>query len=191
MASNPSDLGRTNRALTSALHAHWQFFITEGVLLLVLGIAAIAIPPVATLAVEVLIGWLILFSGLIGLVATFRTRGAPGFGWSLVSALLGIAVGVLLLASPLRGAVTLTLVLTVFFFIEGVASIFYALEHRRELSGRWAWMLFSGLVDLLLAAAIVFGLPGTAAWAIGLLVGINLVLGGSALIAMALQARTP
>ena len=190
MATSPPDRPRLQIAVGTSLHAHWRFFLIEGIVLLVLGLAAIAIPPLATIAVELLIGWLILFSGVIGLIATVRTRGAPGFGWSLLSALLGTVVGVLLLASPLRGAVTLTLVLTVFFVVEGIASIFYALEHKRELSGRWAWMLFSGLVDLLLAGVIVLGLPGTAAWAIGLLVGINLVMGGCALIAMALEART-
>jgi uncharacterized membrane protein HdeD (DUF308 family) len=77
----------------------------------------------------------------------------------------------------------------VFFVIEGVASIMFALEHKRELSGRWGWMLPSGIVDLILATIIFAGLPGTAAWAIGLLVGINMVFGGSALIAMALRAR--
>jgi uncharacterized membrane protein HdeD (DUF308 family) len=65
----------------------------------------------------------------------------------------------------------------------------FALEHKRELSGRWGVMLVSGLVDLFLAGIIFAGLPGTAAWAIGLLIGINLVFGGSALIAMALHAR--
>ena len=84
---------------------------------------------------------------------------------------------------------SLTLILIVFFTIEGVATIMYALEHKRELSGRWGWMLASGIVDLILAAIIFVGLPGTAAWAIGLLVGINMVFGGSALIAMALHAR--
>jgi len=77
----------------------------------------------------------------------------------------------------------------VFFVIEGVASIMFALEHKRELSGRWGWMLASGIIDLILATIILTGLPGTAAWAIGLLVGINMVFGGSALIAMALHAR--
>lgn len=76
-----------------------------------------------------------------------------------------------------------------FFVIEGVASIMFALEHKRELSGRWGWMLASGIIDLILAAVILAGLPGTAAWAIGLLVGINMVFGGWALIAMALHAR--
>jgi uncharacterized membrane protein HdeD (DUF308 family) len=81
------------------------------------------------------------------------------------------------------------LVLIVFFVVEGVATIMYALDHRRELSGRWAFMLFSGVIDLGLAAIILMGLPGTAAWAIGLMVGINLIFGGSALLAMGFHAR--
>jgi uncharacterized membrane protein HdeD (DUF308 family) len=77
----------------------------------------------------------------------------------------------------------------VFFVVEGIASIMFALEHKRELSGRWGWMLTSGVIDLILASIIVSGLPGIAAWAIGMLVGINMVFGGVALIAMALHAR--
>jgi uncharacterized membrane protein HdeD (DUF308 family) len=147
------------------------------------------LPPIATFAVEILIGWLLLISGIVGLIATLRMRGAPGFWWSLLSAVLGIVAGVVLLRWPLSGALSLTLILTAFLTIEGVASIFYALEHKRELSGRWGVMLFSGIVDLILAGMIFAGLPGTAAWAIGLLIGINLVFGGAALIAMALHAR--
>ncbi len=160
-------------------------------MLLVLGILAIVVPPIATIAVEILIGWLLLVSGIVGLIATFRMRAAPGFGWSLLSAVIGIAAGIVLLLWPLSGALSLTLILTVFLTLEGVASILYALEHKRELSGRWGVMLFSGLVDLVLAAMIFAGLPATAAWAIGLLIGINLVFGGCALIAMALHARNP
>jgi uncharacterized membrane protein HdeD (DUF308 family) len=129
-------------------------------------------------------------SGVIGLIATFRMRHAPGFWWSLVSAILAIAAGVLLLRWPLSGALSLTVILTIFFVMEGVASIFYALEHKRELSGRWGMMLASGVLDLVLASIIFLGLPGTAAWAIGLLLGINLVFGGSAIISMALVARS-
>jgi uncharacterized membrane protein HdeD (DUF308 family) len=128
-------------------------------------------------------------SGIVGLISTLRMRSAPGFGWSLVSAVLGIVAGAVLLAWPLSGAFSLTLILTVFLVLEGVVSIMYALEHKRELSGRWGGMLLSGVVDLILAGIIFAGLPGTAAWAIGLLVGINMVFGGSALIAMALHAR--
>ena len=85
--------------------------------------------------------------------------------------------------------VSLTLLLIVFFIMEGVATIMYALDHKRELSGRWGLVLASGLVDLVLAAVIYAGLPGTAAWAIGLMVGINMLFGGFALIGLALHAR--
>jgi uncharacterized membrane protein HdeD (DUF308 family) len=116
-------------------------------------------------------------------------RKDPGFWWSLLSALLGIAAGIVLLVAPVSGVVSLTLILIAFFIIEGVVSIMYALDHRSDLPGGWVWMLFSGIIDLVLAAMIFAGLPGTAAWAIGLLVGINMLFGGVALIAMALHAR--
>ena len=87
------------------------------------------------------------------------------------------------------GALSLTLVLIAFFLIEGVVSIMFALDHKRELSGQWGWMLMSGLIDLVLAVMIFAGLPRTASWAVGLLVGINMIFGGTALIAMALHAR--
>jgi uncharacterized membrane protein HdeD (DUF308 family) len=124
------------------------------------------------------------------MIATFRMRQAPGFGWSLLSAILAIAAGLVLLRWPLGGALSLTLILTVFFVIEGVASIFYSFEHKRELSGRWSFMLMSGVLDLILGGFIFIGLPATAAWAIGLLLGINMVFGGWAIIAMALLARS-
>ncbi len=189
MSTNKADLDRLQSAVAGSLHAHWRQFLLEGIALLVLGLIAIIVPPIATIAVEVLIGWLLLVSGIVGLIATFRTRGTPGFGWSLLSGVIGVMAGVVLLAWPLSGAFSLTLILTVFLVLEGVVSILYALEHKRELSGRWVMMLLSGVVDLFLAGIIFAGLPGTAAWAIGLLVGINLVFGGSALIAMALHAR--
>lgn len=176
-------------AVSSTLGAHWRLFLAEGIVLFILGLAAVLIPPVATLAVAILIGWILLASGVVGLISTFRMRSAPGFGWSLVSALVAVVAGVLLLARPLSGALSLTLVLTVFLIFEGVASIMMALNHRHGFSARWTLLLVSGVVDLILAGIILMGLPGTAAWAIGLLVGINMVFGGSALIAMALHAR--
>jgi uncharacterized membrane protein HdeD (DUF308 family) len=189
MSTNKADLDRLQSAVANSLHAHWRVFLTEGIILFILGILAIVVPPIATIAVEVLVGWLLLLSGIVGLITTLRTRSAPGFWWSLLSAVIGIVAGVVLLRWPLSGALSLTLILTVFLVLEGIISILYAFEHKRELSGRWGFMLFSGIVDLCLAGIIFAGLPGTAAWAIGLLVGINLVFGGSALIAMALHAR--
>jgi uncharacterized membrane protein HdeD (DUF308 family) len=189
MSIDKNDIARVQAAVATSLHAHWKFFLIEGIVLLALGVAAIGVPPVATVAVAILIGWLVLVSGIVGLIATIRARGAPGFGWSLLSAIIGIVAGVVLLAWPLSGAFSLTVILTVFLVIEGIASIMYALDHRREHTPRWGFMLVSGVVDLVLAGMIFAGLPATAAWAIGLLVGINLVFGGVALIAMALHAR--
>ena len=184
-----SDAAAIERAVVKAIHEHWKLYLAEGIALLVLGATAILIPPLATLAVTILFGWLFLFSGVIGLVTTFWMRNAPGFWWALISAALGILAGGWLLAQPIAGALSLTLVLIAFFIIEGVASIFFALDHRRELSGQWGWMLASGIVDLVLAVMLLTGLPSTAVWALGLLVGINMVFGGIALIAMALHAR--
>lgn len=182
---------RIGRAVAGAIHAHWVLFLVEGIILVILGIVAIVVPPLATIAVTIVIGWLFLISGIVGLITTFWARHAPGFWWSLVSALIGIAAGLVLLAWPISGSVSLTLVLIAFFVIEGIASIMYAIDHRNQLSGRWGWMLFSGIIDLILAGIIFIGLPGTAAWAIGLLVGINMVFGGVAMIGMALAARHP
>jgi uncharacterized membrane protein HdeD (DUF308 family) len=190
MSANPSDLSQVRRAVSRSLHQHWLLYLIEGIVLVLLGAAAIIVPPLATLAVTILLGWVFLVSGVVGLFTTLWMRLAPGFWWSLVSALLGIVVGFMLLAMPLSGIFSLTLLLIAFFIIEGVASIMFALEHKRELSGRWGWMLVSGIIDLVLAVLIFAHLPSAAAWAIGLLVGINMVFGGSALIAMALHART-
>jgi uncharacterized membrane protein HdeD (DUF308 family) len=191
MSMDRPNADRLRSTVTASMQEHWVLFLVEGIILVILGLAAIIVPPLATLAVAIFIGWLFLISGIVGLVTTFWMRHAPGFWWSLLSAVLGIVAGVVLIGSPVSGAISLTLVLIVFFIIEGVASIMFALEHRRELSGRWGWMLASGIVDLVLAAIIFAGLPLSAAWALGLLVGINLVFGGSALVAMALHARSP
>ena len=77
------------------------------------------------------------------------------------------------------------------FLVEGIATLMYAVEHRAQLSSRWGWMLMSGIVDLILAGIIFAGLPGSATWALGLLVGINMLFGGTAMIGMALAARHP
>ena len=179
------------REVVSAIHAHWGLFLFEGVVLVLLGAAAIIVPVVATLAFTLVIGWLFLISGGVGLVTTFWMRNAPGFWWALLSAAIAIAAGIVLILWPISGTLSLTLVLIAFFVVEGIATLMYAFEHRAQLSGRWAWMLMSGIVDLILAGIIFAGLPGTAAWALGLLVGINMLFGGVAMIGMALAARSP
>jgi uncharacterized membrane protein HdeD (DUF308 family) len=185
----PQDIPNLQSKMSAAVREHWKAFLIEGILLVIFGLAAIIVPPLASLAVTILLGWLFLISGIAGLALTFWARLMPGFWWSLISAVLAIAAGLILLAMPVQGTLTLTIVVGAYFLAEGVATIMYALEHRRELSERWSWLLVAGIMDLLIAAIIITGLPGSALWAIGLLVGINLLFGGSSLIGMALAAR--
>ena len=191
MSTGSNDIKDMQSALSQAVREHWVLFLIEGIVLVILGVLAIIVPPIATIAVDIFIGWLFLISGIAGLITTFGARHAPGFWWSLISAVLAIAAGLVLLAWPVSGAISLTMLLIVFFFIEGIASIMYALEHKAELTGRWGWMMASGIIDLILAIIILVGLPGTAAWALGLLVGINMLFGGAALIARCQPSREP
>lgn len=192
MANEPS-LGAEKLGLAAArtVRDHWQLFLLEGIGLIVLGLLALAEPAFASLAATIFFGWILLISGIIGLIATFRARRAPGFTWSLLSAILAVVAGVLLLDAPLQGTLTLTGIVIAFLLIEGIVSIIYALEHRGSQSGRWSWMLVSGLLDLVLGGILLSGLPGTALWALGMLIGINMLFGGTSLIAMALHARPP
>ena len=184
-----ADIEEVESKIVKAMHGHWRLYLGEGAGLLILGLIAVAVPPLTTLAETILFGWLFMVSGVIGLFTTFWMRGVPGFRWSLASAVLAILAAIWLLAKPIAGPLTLTAVLILFFLIEGISSIMFAIDHRRELSGQWEFMLLSGLVDLVLCVMIATGLPSTAVWALGLLVGINMAFGGLALIAMALHAR--
>lgn len=183
------EINKLQSRMQGAMRAHWKAFLFEGILLVVLGLAAIIVPPLASLAVAIFVGWMLLISGIAGLALTLWARAIPGFWWSLISAILAIGAGVILLAQPVQGVYTLTLVIGIYFVAEGVSTIMYALEHRRELSERWMWMLIAGIFDLLISFMIISGLPGSAGWAIGLLVGINLIFGGASLIGMAMAAR--
>jgi len=183
------DITRLERGVTSTVREHWKAFLAEGILLLVLGLAAILVPLVASLTITIVLGCMFLLSGIVQFVLTFSARRLPGFGWSLFSAMLAAGAGLVLLFWPIEGIVSLTILVGIYFVMEGVATVMYALDHRKQLSQRWGLLVAAGLVDLLIAAIIIIGLPGSAGWAIGLLVGINLVFGGAALIGMALAAR--
>ena len=185
----PTSPAELEAAIKKSLSEHWRLFLAEGIVLVALGIAAIIIPPIAGLATTIILGWLFLIGGTVGLVSTFGAHQAPGYGWSLLSAVAALLAGIVLLWNPWQGLATLTYVLIAFFIVDGFLIIALALEHRRELSGRWEWLMVGGVMDLLLAAIIIVGLPGTLVWALGLLVGIDLVWGGMSLIAMALAAR--
>jgi uncharacterized membrane protein HdeD (DUF308 family) len=188
MAFNQTRTIGLQRAVLDSLRENSGFYIAEGLLLVALGLFAVLVPPAATLTIELLVGSILLVSGAAGLVTTYQLRNTPGLWWSLLSAVLAIVAGAVFLIAPAQGAVSLTVILIAYFWLEGLASISFALDQRSELPS-WPWLLTSGIIDLVLGGLIFGGLPSSAAWAVGLLVGINMMFGGAALIAMATQAR--
>ncbi|MFO0995411.1 MAG: HdeD family acid-resistance protein [Alphaproteobacteria bacterium] len=183
------DLDALRRQVSDAIQAHWKMFLIQGLVLVALGFLAVALPQVATLAIEILVGWLFLIGGVVRAVAVLRGKHVPGYGWSLLVAALAVVFGLVLLVQPAAGVLTLTTVLIVFFVIEGIAAIVVALQFRPQL-GNWIWILLSGIVDLVIAYLIGQGWPSTATWAIGLLVGINMLFLGLSLVMTALAARS-
>src|SRR5271165_4308807 len=111
----PHDLANLKSKMSAAVREHWKAFLAEGILLTILGLAAMIVPPLASLAVTIFLGWMFLISGIAGLVLTFWARGMPGFWWALLSAVLAIGAGIILLAQPVEGALTLTIVVGVYF----------------------------------------------------------------------------
>jgi len=156
-----------------------------GVCLFLLGALAVSMPFMASLAVETLVGWLMVSAGVVQAVSGYRERrqgrsGAGDFLWALLAAMTGI----ILLAKPLSGMVTLTMILSVYFALEGVFKVFTALK-LRGFRG-WGWLLGSGVLSLVMAGLIWHNLFA-AAWGVGLLVGINLLFTGATLFALGLR----
>jgi uncharacterized membrane protein HdeD (DUF308 family) len=177
------------RAVKDALGSHWRLLMAQGVAMLILGGLAVAAPAAATVAVDVYIGWLFVLGGIIGIVAVAPTQDAPAFVWSLLTAALSVVAGVLLLWQPVTGAVSLTLVLVAFFIAEGVFQIATSITYRKVIPSAATWMIVSGLSDLAMAVIIVANWPVSAAWALGLLAGINLITSGWAIVLAALAGR--
>jgi uncharacterized membrane protein HdeD (DUF308 family) len=181
--------GDMSRAISGALKAHWRLLLFQGVAMVILGVLAVAVPAAATVVIEIYVGWLFLISGVVGLVAVFAAGSLPAFLWSLVTAALSVVAGILLLWKPAEGVVSLTLVLTAFFVAEGIFQIVASIAYRDVIARSWGWMLLSGVADLALAAVIILGWPMTAAWVVGLIVGVNLITSGFAVVMAALAGR--
>ena len=184
------DSGNFGPDIRSAVRRHWVLLLIPGVIMMVLGLLAAASPLVSTLVVDTASGWMFLTAGFVGLAALFTTRNVPGLIWTLVGAVLAILIGAYLVWRPLEGLVSLTLVLAFYFVMHGLGQIVTAFRHRTLLPQSWLWMLLSGIADVMLAVIIIAGWPGTVAWALGLIVGINLFLSGLALVMTAIACRS-
>jgi uncharacterized membrane protein HdeD (DUF308 family) len=165
----------------------WGWFLAVGILLIVVGFAAIVFPLIASITAKILLGWLFLIGGVIMVLHAFQENGWSGFLWELLIGLLYIVAGGYLAFFPLTGLLTLTILLAALFFAEGIFEIIMAFRVRPHEG--WGFLLLSGIAALLVGVLIAIDLPGSAAWALGLLFGINMLFTGSSYVALALAGR--
>lgn len=173
----PADITKISRGWLLAL----------GILLILLGTAAVIAPFAFSFTIKIIIGWLLLIGGIFQIIHSFQAHRWKGILLHALAALLYLAAGIYLLAFPLRGLFTLTLFLAIFFMAEGFLKIIWSIQIRSQ--KQWGWLLFSGLISLLLGILIYQELPSSAAWAIGLLVGINLIFLGWSMVMMAVALK--
>ncbi len=169
------------------LHKNIGWYIALAAGMMILGVFAIVAPFAATFALERLAGVAFAVGGIILVIHAFRWRIFERFFFSFILGLVYFAFGILLLAYPLTGVLTLTIALSAFFFAVGVLKIINAF--RIHPSAPWGWVLFSGLLSLFLSFLILLGMPVTALWTVGLIVGIDLLFSGMAMLMMMLAVR--
>lgn len=174
-------------AMRSTIRRHSLWYLIQGILLLVAGALAIIYPLISAVAVILLLGWLLIISGVLQGIGLIGARHVPHFWLQLISAILAILIGFLFLRDPGQGLVTITLLLIIFFMIEGVSKIVFALTIRPL--PQWGWVLASGIVGVLLSIFLLAYLPITAVWLVGLLLGIQLISIGAAIATLAWQVR--
>ncbi|HWK32089.1 MAG TPA: HdeD family acid-resistance protein [Hyphomicrobium sp.] len=165
----------------------WGWFLALGIGLIIAGIAAIAFPFLSTIAAKVMLGWLFLIGGVLMIVHAFQAPGWSGFLWELLIGVLYVVVGGYLAFFPLTGLLTLAIVLAALFIAEGIFEIVMA--YRVSPHEGWFWLLLSGIAAIAVGVLIALGLPGSATWALGLLVGINLLFSGWSYVFLALAGR--
>ncbi len=187
MVAAPDPIERA--ILPGSIRQHWRVFLIEGIVLVLLGIGAILAPVIASIAVAIFLGWLFLIGGVVGGLTALSRPKAPGFWWAILSAIITIIAGFLLIGWPVGGVLSLTVVLAAYLVIDGFASMAFALSHRGHMSRGWPWLVVNGIVDLAMAGIILWLLPLAALWALGLIIGIDFIFGGSSLIGMAIAAK--
>lgn len=182
-------MNNMHQAVRDTVRVHSGLFLAQGILTTLLGVAAVIWPQISTLAVDLYVGWIFLLSGAVGVVMMFFAPNVSAFLWTLLTTALSLFVGVVLVWHPVEGAVSLTLLLVAFFITEGIYQIAAAFSYRTVFPDSWSWMLSSGIADVILAMVLIAGWPSSANWALGLIVGVNLITSGVATIVVASAAR--
>ena len=165
----------------------WGWFLALGIVLILVGIAAICFPLVSTIAAKIFLGWLFLIGGVFLIIHAFSAQGWGGFLWSLLIGVLYLIAGGYLAFFPLTGLLTLAILLAILFVAEGIMEIIMAFRVHPS-DGR-VWLLLSGIAALVVGVLIFLGLPSSAGWALGLLVGINLLFSGWSYVFLAMAGR--
>jgi uncharacterized membrane protein HdeD (DUF308 family) len=174
-------------AMRETVKRYSFWYLVQGVLLTVAGVFAIIYPFVSSVAVIVLLGWLLIISGVLQGLSLIGARHVPHFWLQLISLILAVLIGFLFLRDPAQGLLTVTLLLIVFFMIEGLSKVVFALTIRPF--PNWGWMLGSGIMGIILSLVLWASLPVTAVWLVGLLLGIQLISVGTATTYLAWQVR--
>jgi uncharacterized membrane protein HdeD (DUF308 family) len=177
-------------AAATPLRIHRSSFgwsVAISIFLIIAGALAIVVPPVAGLAVNIFVAWMLIFSAGGHFVYAWHNRKASGIWWEVLIGVLHAVVGALLLVNPLVGLLSLTLALAIYLFVEALLEIFLSFQ-LRPLPGT-GWLLFDGVVTLILALMIWRTWPSSTEWAIGILVGISMLFSGVSRLMMSLAAR--
>jgi uncharacterized membrane protein HdeD (DUF308 family) len=172
-----------------SVREHRGWFLGLGAAFMALGALAIFTPFIASIATALFVGWLLMIGGVAQGIHAFQNRRWGGAGWALLSAAIHVIAGLLVVIFPLTGTLTLTMVLSAFFVASGILKIIRALQHHAIPT--WGWLLFDGILSLVLGGMILIGFPSTAAWALGLLVGVDLLINGSSLLLIGLSVPAP
>lgn len=170
------------------LRTSWRALAVGGGLIALLGVLAMLLPLITGLAVSIVFGGLLVVGGVVHVAHAFSAQAWDGFVWQVLLAVVYTFAGITLLANPVVGLTTLTILLIVYFLVAGVVELGIGLQLRE--GANWAWAVGSGVVSILLAVLLAIGFPATAVWAVGLLFGINLLATGLSMILLAMDART-
>jgi uncharacterized membrane protein HdeD (DUF308 family) len=179
-----TELKQAQQQMLDYMQAHWRLFLFEGFFFILLGFFAIVIPQLFSVVIVIFLGWLVVIGGVIHISRALYFRDMPGFGLWLGLGVLQIVVGYLLIADPIAGVLTLTMMMTLFFALEGCIKIYLALMMRPL--PHWNFMLFSGITALGFAIIILAFWSDTAHWLLGLFLGINMIMLGASMVKMSL-----
>lgn len=178
-----------NQAMRDSVGRNRFLYLLQAVLMVIGGVVAILFPVFASAAFVWFLGWILIASGIVQGLSLFGARNHPSFWLTLIPAVLAVVVGFLLLRNVAGGMLVISILLIVFFMIEGISKIVFALTIRPL--ANWFWVLASGVLALVLAVILWSSMPVTAMWLIGLLLGINLITEGIALAALVWTAKKP